>query len=340
MGADGYGRAVKASAFGRWNQKARLGAGVVRTWTQRTDSLRPSNEQVSKDATGTRPATGEAWTEGPVDSGARMSDQHVAHRSWGEVRGFGGLWSYYDLLRIVESIQTGYPHGVYKDLAEYVVRIVGHLNSRALGGSPTGLTTRIMAMTGTTASMRWEHAKRTRARDILSIVLDADGGPECRITMGWVLEVWDRLGSDREDIALSVHDILEPGWAQDPGARIQDFAVDTGRGSGAIALVAVFSQPEVDNMWRRYAEVTAPSERTLNEIESWGRAHARTSARIQATGEVDVPWDVARQLEVGDVQWVTQHDGSLAPPSVRMRDLRIRWKPKKRIATITIGAHE
>lgn len=339
MGSDGYGRAVKASAFGRWNQKARQGAGVVRTWVQRTDSLGPSNVQVTKDATGTRPPNGEAWTDNPIDSGARMSPQKISNRAWGAFRGFGGLWSYYDLLRIVESIQTGYPKGVNKDLAEYVVRIVGHLHSRSMGGSPTGLTTRIMAMTGTTASMRWEHAKRTKVRDILSMVLNAEGGPECRITNGWVLEIWDRLGSDRSDISLSVHEILKPGWKIDPGARIQDFAVDTGRGSGAIALVAVVSQPQVDDMWRRYAEVTGPVERDLNEIESWTRAHARVAARIQATAEVEVPWHVAKQIVCGDVLWVTQHAGHTAAPTVRMRVLRIRWNPKKLTATLTLGAH-
>jgi hypothetical protein len=220
------------------------------------------------------------------------------------------------------------------------VRIIGHLNLRSLGGSDTGLTTRIMAMSGTTASMRWEHAKRTKARDVLSMVLDADGGPECRITMGWVVEIWDRLGNPDPDVALSVHEILQPGWTVDPGARVEDFAVDTGRGSGAIALVAVVSQPHRNDMWRRYAEVTGPVERTLNEIESWTRAHARTAARIQATAEVEIPRHIAQQLDVGDSPWVLQHDGHTAAPPVRMRVLRIRYKPKRLTAILTLGADQ
>ena len=333
------GKAVKASVFGRWPSTVRAGLPVVSAWVQRTDSLRASNEALSLEKAGGRPGTGESWSESPVDGSTRTSAGPVLHRAGGMIRGVAGVWSTYDLLRIVESIQTGFQPGDYRDLAEYIPRIMIDLHSKRLGGSPTGLTWRIMAMTGTTASMRWEHAKRAKLRDVLSMVLNAEGGPECRITPGWVLEVWDRLGTD-SGITLSVHEILKPGWQVDPGAQVQDHAVDTGRGSGGTAIVSVVSQAGVSTTWRRYAEVTGPTERTLDEIESWNRAHARTAARQQVTLEAEIPAYVAAQVNIGDTLWVIQHDGHVAMPELRMRVLRKRKKYKRLTAVVSLGADE
>jgi hypothetical protein len=170
------------------------------------------------------------------------------------------------------------------------------------------------------------------------MVLNAEGGPECRITPGWVLEVWDRLGAE-SDITLSVHEILEPGWQDDPGAQIQDHAVDTARGSGGTAIVSVVSQT-VSSTWRRFAEVTGPTDRTLDEIESWNRAHARTAARQQVTLEAEVPANVAAQIERGDTLYVVQHVGHVAMPEIRMRVLRKRKNYKRLTATLSLGADE
>jgi hypothetical protein len=328
MGADGYGRAVTGSAFGKWDPSIASGTAVVVTWTQRTDSLAKSNPAVSIDSWGTRPDDSDGWTDGPVTSAARMSSQVVAHRTWTELRSFDDVWSYYDLLTIREAVQTGFPPGTERDLAYYVERIHRDLVARSLGGAPTGLTTRIMALTGVSASMRWSHTQRTPVRDVFSIVLDADGGPECRITPGWVLEVWDRLGADRDDIALSVHDVAAPGFQVDPGAQIDDFVVDTGRGSGAAWLSATASTPSRDDRFRTVAVVTGPTDRSLNEIESWKVAHARAAARLHVTLEVEVDRPVGEQLNRGDTLFVAVHDGDQGVHR-RMRLLRRRALPKK-----------
>lgn len=334
-------KAVQGSAFGKWSDAVPVGQPVIRTRVQRTDSLAPSNEDVGFANLGERPDSGEYWSDGPIKSATRTTPQAITHRAWVECTGWPGHWTSYDVITIRESVQTGFPPGSERDLSYYVERIHRDLVSRNLGGSPTGLKTTVKSLTGVETSQRWEHSRRQFVREILAVVLDADGGPECKITPGWNLEIHGAgLGSERDDIALSVHDILEPGWQVDPGARVQDFAVDTGRGSGALALIAVVSQPFEDDQWRRYAEVLGPVDRTLNEIESWTRAHARVAARIQATAEVEVPWHVAKQIVCGDVLWVSQHDGAVAAPTVRMRVLRIRWNAKRYTATLTLGAHD
>jgi len=106
------------------------------------------------------------------------------------------------------------------------------------------------------------------------------------------------------------------------------------------AIVAVVEQPWVDDQWRRFAQVTGPTDRTLNEIRSWARAHARTAARIQTTTEVEVPWPVGEELDEGDTLYVLQHDGDVAAPEVRMRILRIRSNLERWTATLTLGADE
>ena len=48
-------------------------------------------------------------------------------------------------------------------------------------------------------------------------------------------DLFSRFGfrkTTMDDIALSMHDIPQPGWAVDPGAQIDDLVVDTGRGTG------------------------------------------------------------------------------------------------------------
>ncbi len=338
MGADGYGRAIQGATFGRWNNDAPTGTAVVRTYVQRTDSLAPSNQDVTEANQGLRPDSGQRWTEEPVESATRMSSQAVPHRCWVEGRGYGGLWSYYDLMTLRESTQTGFPPGSYRDLSEYVVRILRDLHAADLGGSPTGLTSVIKAYTGVETSQRWSHAQQTTVRDVLSVILDRDDGPECRITPDWVLEIWDRLGSPNPHIALSVHDILRPNWAIDPGNRITDYVAGTGRGSGANWIGATVSQPVVENQWRRVRIVPGPVDRSFNEIEAWALAHARALARLQVTAEVEVPWHVGEQLKVGDTPMVTQHDGHLSPGENRMRVLRIRCKPETVTMILTLGA--
>ena len=215
-----------------------FGQPVIRTRIQRTDSLAPSNEDVGYANLGERPDSGEYWSDGPIKSATRTTPQAITHRAWVECTGWPGHWTYYDVITIRESVQTGFPPGSERDLSYYVERIHRDLVSRHLGGSPTGLKTTVKSLTGVETSQRWEHSRRQFVREILAVVLDADGGPECKITPGWNLEIHGAgLGSERDDIALSVHDILEPGWQVDPGARVQDFAVDTGRGSGALALI-------------------------------------------------------------------------------------------------------
>lgn len=335
IGQDGVGRTAEGAAFGKWPEDVAVGDYVVETYTQRTDSLAPSNEDLTLAKAGTRPDSSTGWSDGPVTSGAVMSAQAVAHRTWPQVRSFAGLTCRYDLVTLRQGILTGFL--VEKDLAYYVERILRDLNSRSLGGSSTGLTTRIMALTGTEAQMVWAHNQRQSVRDVLTMILDADGGPECRITPGWVLEVWDRLGQDRTDVALTVLDVAEPTWAVDPGAQVEDFVADTGRGSGTSTITATVSQPYDPDQHRITRIVQAPVDRSFDQVESWARRHARAAARIQATATVDVVWAAGRRLAVGDVIWVTLHDGDQGLDR-QMRVINLRHKPNDGLVSVTLGA--
>lgn len=330
-------KAVQGATFGKWSDVFPSGSPVVRTRVQRSDLLGPSNEDIGFANMGGRPDSGEQWSESPVESATRTTPDPITHRVWVEGRGIEGHWSFYDLMTVRESVQTGFPPGAERDLAYYIERIHQALVSLSLGGSPTGLITSIVSLTGVETSQRWEHAQRASAREVFAAVIEAEGGPECRVTPGWTLEIHARLGADRQDIALSVHDVLDPAWRIDPGARVHDFVVDTGRGSGASWISATVSTPYRPDEWRNVAIVNGPVDRTFNEIESWARAHARAAARLQVTTEVDVPWHVAQQIDPGDQLWVMLHDGD-AGVVHWMRVLRIGWNPDRLTATVSLGA--
>lgn len=325
-GAAGYGRVVDGQVFGRWHEDIPEGAVVARAYVQRADALTVSNEDYSEENCGVRPDEAGGWTEDPVPFAAKMSPQAVTHRAWAQVQSFDGVNSYYDLLQLRLSVQTGFPYGTLRDLADHVVRVLRDLNSRSLGGHPTGLTSRIVARCGVSASMRWSHAARTPVRDVLASILEQEGGPECRITPGWVLEVHDRLGARRSDVALSDHDVVAASWTTDPGAQVDDYVVDTGRGSGVNWLAAAFTQPARGDRWRIAATVQGPADRTLNDIYRWGLAHSRAAARQQHAGEFDVPWAVADQITTGDDLWAAVSDGDQALDArVRVLRKRYRW---------------
>ena len=337
QGSDGISVVVDGQVFGKWDDAVPSGALVALAKVQRTDSLTPTDLEYSVAKGGTRPDDSSGWTDDPVPFAARMSPQKITNRGWLELRSFAGVNSYYDLAQLRLSVQSGYPAGDERDLSLYVGRLHTDFVSRRLGGWPDGLRVKVKALTGTEASMRWAHARRTTFRDVLAMVLEADGGPECRITPGWYLEVWGRLGSDREDISLSDHDIAAPSWTIDPGARIDDYIADTGRGSGVNFLAAVVSQPDQGNVWRITAQVQAPTGRSLNDCQSWAEAHARVAARLQVTATVQVPWHVADQIVCGDSLWVTMSDGDQGL-NKRMRVLRMRWMPKTLQCELTLGA--
>lgn len=336
-GADGYGRVVDWSVFGKWTDAIPDGTTVAVAYVQRTDALVVSNEAYSNGNAGVRPNDEAGWTTDPVQFAARMSPQAVAHSTWAGLRSFDDNWSYYDLATARLSVQTGFPPGTERDLADHLVRVMRDLAAQSIGGYPHGLTSRIVSRTGVLASMRWPHARRTPVSDVVGMILNAEGGPECRITPGWNLLIHARLGSDRADIALTNRVVVAPGWQVDAGAQYDDYAVDTGRGSGAVALFATVSQPAREDRFRQQAIVQGPTDRTLNELERWARAHARAAARRQATAEVEVPWHVADQIVCGDSLWVALSDGDLVLDE-RMRVLRKRWVPSSMLCVLTLGA--
>lgn len=335
-GAEGYRRVVDGQVFGKFADGIPEGAIMARVRVQRIGASGLSDEAYSDENAGARPDAEAGWTDDPITCAARMEPLAVAHHAWLELRSTALGAAVFDLGQLRLSVQTGYPRGTTRDLADYVVRVMRDLASRTLGGHPHGLTTRIVSRTGVLASKRWSHAARTPVRDVLASILESEGGPECRITAGWVLEVHGRLGSDRTDIALTNHDVTVPGWQIDPGAQVDDYIVDTGRGAGVNWLSVTVSQDARDDRFRQVAMVQGPTDRSLDENATWARAHARVAARKQVTSEVEVSWDLADELETGDRFWTSFSDGDLVEER-RMRLLRKRYLRTGR-CVLSLGA--
>jgi hypothetical protein len=337
MGAEGYGRTVEGAAFGKWADTVESGTEVVLTRTRVASTLGEWDQEFTVAHAGNRPDDQTGWTDGPVPSGGILAPSVVAHLAWVDLRSFAGSNSRYDLVTIRQGITTGAPPGSSQDLTWYVERVFRDLHATGVGGSPTGLSTRLVNECGTEAvGMRWAHNQRTPFRDVLTMLLDRDGGPECRITTGWNFEITDRLGTDRDDIALSMWDITEAGWAVDPGAFVDDLVVDTGRGTGT-SWISVTKSTAFDPLRQRIVSViTAPVDRTLNELDPWAQAFFDASARIQRTASVPVAWHVAEQITEGDTVWVTQHDG-LEGMSQRMRVLTKRHRPMAMLVDCTLA---
>lgn len=345
QGAAGYGRVLEGAMFGRWSaidtDEALDAVGVV----QRTRAVRRSNgaeDTAYRDANALeRPDDVDSWSEDPLVSAGRMQPAAVAHDCGVDVRSYAGVTTRVDYVTLREGTSTGFPPGSSRDYAYYVERVFRDLHSRELGGSPTGLSTRIMALTGSepVQARRWAHSRRMPVREILAEILDAEGGPECRVTAGWWLEVWDRLGADRTDVALSNLDILDPGWAEDPGAQVDVLVADTGRGTATSAIASTVEQPysDTDTAWRIVATVQAPADWSLNAIDAWTARQAEVAARRQITATVAVRWELGRQIDTGDTLRAFQSDG-LQGDSRRHRVIARRFRRRERVVLLTLGA--
>lgn len=327
-------RSVEGAAFGKWSTSTRVGIRTIMTITKRADLLAPSDLDTSEDKAGARPDCGSDWSQSPVASGALMDASPLTHWSW--VR----LYSYtpatrYDVVTLRQGILTGFLEPT--DLARYVERVLRDLNSASLGGSPTGLTSRIESLTGTTAQMTWAHNTQPAASEVLRMVLEAEGGPECRITPGWVLVTAARLGSVRNDVALTMHNVPDPSWSVDAGAQVDDYIADTGRGTGTSLLAVTVSQPYDPDRHRVAAMAPAPVDMPLNAVSRWAQRHARPAARIQRTAEVDVDWETGMKFVTGDEPWASLHAGDQGLDQ-RVRVINRRFRPSVRKITLTLGA--
>jgi hypothetical protein len=335
-GADGYGRTVEGACFARFNDAIEPNTEVVRTRAVRIGN---SAEDVTyrNNRAGGRPGAESGWSDGPITSGARMQPVVASHRCWVQGRSYTGFSTDYDLVTLRQGVTTGAPPGSTQDLSWYFERVWRDLNARSLGGSPTGLSVRATDCGTTATGKRWAHNQRTKVGDVLAMILERDGAPEARITPGWWIEVGPRLGADRTDLAITTHDLVDPGWQVDPGAQVDDYVVDTGIGSGTSWVSVTVSQPEVSDRHRIIALVTAPPDRTLNELQKWADAHARAAARIHITKTAVVPWELGMAIDAGDTIPVVDHDGHLGLDRT-MRVVARRPLPTKMLVELGLGA--
>lgn len=334
-GADGYGRVIEGAAFVKPNDSIGTDVPFVRTRAVLISSSAEDREYRDLKAGG-RPDVESGWTMAPVTSAGRMQPVVAAHRCWVEGASFAGVTTRYDLITLREGVSTGAPPGSDQDLSWYFERVFRDLNSESLGGSDTGLRVRATDCGTTAEGLRWEHSQRTKVADVISMIVDRDGGPEAKVTPGWWIDVVPRLGSDRTDVAITASDLVDSGWTVDPGAQVEDFVVDTGRGSGTSWVSVSVAQPVVANRHRAIALVTGPPDRSLNELEAWAAANARAAARLHVTKSAAVSWELGMNLQVGDTVRVTDHDGLLGLDR-RMRVVSKRMRPGPLLVELGLG---
>lgn len=342
-GGGSISKVISGGLFGRWSgseEALELADVVARTRVVRrsngAEDLEYRNANVAR-----RPMGQTGWTDDPIDMAGRTQPLAVVHDAGVDLRSHAGVTSRFDFVTLREGTSTGFPPGVVRTYAQHVVRVFRDLHSRSLGGSPTGLVLRDRTEVGSwpTQARRWAHSRRLPVREILTELLDAEGGPECRVTAGWFLDIHDRLGQVRDDIQLSNLDILGPGWAVDPGAQVDVYAGDTGRGSGTNTIAAVVEQPYAssDTRWRVFAAAQAPADLSIDACEAWTRRQAAVAARRQVTAEVAVRWELGRRIATGDTLRVFQSDG-LHGDSRMHRVVARRFDPRRLVVVLTLGA--
>lgn len=333
-GAEGHSRHTEGSLMGRWPGDIPEGWMVAETFTQRADATAPAFPAFSRANAGRRPGPLADWSDQPVTSLATMTESTIIHHTWQRIYSFTNP-TFVDLVTLRQPALTGFLDE--RDLSEYPPRLLRTLNRTGSGGSPSGITSSIRSLTGTKASMTWSHNQHPVASEAFRAVLEAEGGPECRITPSWVLEVWGRLGKSRSDLSITTHDVLSVTWSVDPGAQVEDFVGDTGIGSGTSLVTASVSQPYRQDQHRVTKVARVPVGLTLNAAEAWVRAHARVAARVQTVVTVEVAWAFGWTIGTGDDLWVSVQDGGLGVDE-RMRVVSREFRPGAGTIRLMLGA--
>ena len=337
-GQNGVGRTVGVSAFGKWPDTIEVGVPVIGTKVQRADSLVPSNVDATIRKAGARPDSGSRWSDQPVSSGATMTESSIIHYTWGALRSVAFGDTFYDLVRMQQGILSGFLD--VQPYSRYIRELTRDMQDPDQGGVPLGITSRIEEDTTAGVQLTWAHNGHPRAVDCLAMVdTNVDGGAAHKISPAWVQRIRPRFGQDRRDeILLGPDEILDMRWAPDPGAQIEDFIGDTGRGSGTTAVMSVVSQPQVPNRHRISLLERTPAG-TLNATDAYTRRHAAVAAREHVTAEVDVRWRLGRQIATGDTVSALLIDGGqmYAGP---MKVLRRRMRPKLWLVTMSLGVDE
>lgn len=331
-GAALTGRTAAVSTFTKQPEGLTAGTPVVLTYVQRSDSLVPSNRDYTLLNAGTAPDPDGRWSDDPVVSKGRMTMADIDHLVWGELRGFDGRSVRYDLVRCTQQVLTGFVSA--KTFDHYVALLLTELQ-HGDGGSQWGITSRIESHATGSAAMSWGHTAHHTGAEAMAMVTDVAGGAEWCVNPAWVARIMGVRGGERTDVLLGPDQVVEARFAVDPGAEVDDYVADTGRGSGAYLVASTWSAPVVAGR-HRVTRIVRPPDGDFNAVDRWTAHHGPIANRRQRTAEVDVRWDYGRGIACGDVVPVALVDGKLGWWG-RARIVKRRMRPREGLVTFTIG---
>jgi len=333
-GQDSVGRTAGVSAFAKTPTGVAAGTPIVATYTQRADALVPSNRDYTLFNVGSTPDPDGRWSKDPIGSKARMSTDAINHWTWGELRSFDDHPTRYDLVRLTEGVLTGFLTS--KTYDHYVALLIEAMQYGE-GGAPWGMTSRIESHATGSIEMSWGHTAHHTGSEAMAMVTDVDGGAAWTVNPAWVARIMAERGQRRTDVLLGPDQVLECRWAQDPGAEVDDYIADTGRGSGSTLVTSTWSAPFEADRHRITSIVRPPVDRSLNAIDAWTRRHGPVAHRRQVTCELDVRWRYGRGIACGDTVPVALVDGLLGHWITPMRVVKRRMRPREGIVTLTMG---
>lgn len=339
MGHTGAASTAEGSGFAKFGAGLRDGDPVIQTLTQRADALAPSNLEATVSKQGVRDGDDNGWTIDPYTSGCTFTEDDILHYTWVRVAGHPGSASRYDLVRLQQGVQSG--SLIERPYTWYADRFLGDVQNEALGGAPWGMARRVVSESTATAQIQVSHNQNPRFDDVMAQITSVEGGCAVWVDASFTANIAARRGQPRTDVAFTAGlNVVACRWAQDPGSEIDDFVVDTGRGSATSLVTSTVAAPRVAGRHRITRIVRAPSTWTLNRTDAYAARQAAPAAMRNVTCELDIPWAYGRRVACGDSLPVALVDGNLGMWSVPLRVLNKRYRPLEGLITFTMGGSD
>ena len=239
---------------------------------------------------------------------------------------------YIDFARITWGTLSG--STVPIPLSSYPAIIVSDAQNTSIGGHPYGIAVAVDSAVDARAKRAWAHADNHPVSGVLAEIADMYGGPDIWMDERFTVHVARRRGTVRADIMLDEHTVIVPAWAQDPGARVNELIGLTEFGSGATRAAVGAAQGTSGYNHRQTTQT--PAGMDYDTAKEWITGLAGKAGRPQVTGSVDVRWDDARRLNVGDSVQAPMVQGRLTLGGW-VRITNVRMNPDAWTGTITFG---
>lgn len=239
---------------------------------------------------------------------------------------------YVDFARITWGTLSG--STVPIPLSAYPAIIVGDAQNTAIGGHPYGISVAVDSSVDAKAKRAWAHHDNHPVGAILDELADMYGGPDIWMDERFTVHVARRRGSVRADVMLDERTVLSPAWAHDPGARVNELIGLTEFGTGATRATVGGLQGTSGYNHRQTTQ--APAGMDYDTAREWIAGLAGKAGRPQVTGSVDVRWDDAKRLRVGDSVQAPMVQGRLTLGGW-VRITGVTMNPDAATGTVTFG---